>query len=77
MRRSVAEPSSLDEHQRVRNAIGSLTELQREALELAFFDGLTHRQVAEALATPLGTVKTRIRDGLLRLSAEMGARNRG
>lgn len=61
-----------EEHSRVRRAMGSLTDLQREALELAFFQDLTHAQVAEALGAPLGTVKTRIRDGLKRLSTEMG-----
>ena len=63
---------SLDEHRQVRKAMNALTDLQREALELAFFNDLTHRQVAEELGAPLGTVKTRIRDGLLKLSAAMG-----
>lgn len=61
-----------DERARIRRAMGSLTELQREALELAFFKDLSHTQVADVLQAPLGTVKTRIRDGLKRLSAEMG-----
>lgn len=61
-----------EEQRRVRAAMDSLTDLQREALELAFFQDLTHSQVAEALGAPLGTVKTRIRDGLKRLSAAMG-----
>lgn len=63
----------LDERHAVRRAMESLTGLQRQALELAFFHDLTHTQVAEALDTPLGTVKTRIRDGLQRLTAEMEA----
>lgn len=56
----------------VGGALATLTDLQREAVNLAFFDGLTHRQVAERLNLPLGTVKTRIRDGLTRLARTMG-----
>ena len=51
----------------VRTAVESLPLLQRLAVELAFFDGLTHAQIAEQLDVPLGTVKTRVRHGLLRL----------
>lgn len=61
-----------EDRSRVSDALGALTELQREALELAFFRGLTHREVAEELDVALGTVKTRIRDGLSRLAAAMG-----
>ncbi len=56
-----------DDHRRVNAALVAMTDLQREAVELAYFDGLTYRQVAEKLGVPLGTVKTRMRDGLSRV----------
>jgi RNA polymerase sigma-70 factor, ECF subfamily len=60
------------EYQQVREALSVLTDLQREAVELAYFQGYTYRQVAELLDTPLGTIKTRMRDGLIRLRDAMG-----
>ena len=58
--------------ERVRTAIAELTPLQREALQLAFFRGLTHVEVSEQLGIPLGTAKTRIRTALLRLRDLLG-----
>jgi RNA polymerase sigma-70 factor (ECF subfamily) len=58
--------------ERVREAIEQLTPAQREALELAFFQGLTHVEVSERLDIPLGTAKTRIRSALLRLRDILG-----
>nr|WP_299034601.1 ECF RNA polymerase sigma factor SigK [uncultured Pseudokineococcus sp.] len=60
------------EAEQVRRSLDVLTDLQRESVELAYYGGYTHRQVSEILGIPLGTVKTRLRDGLIRLRDEMG-----
>jgi RNA polymerase sigma-70 factor (ECF subfamily) len=60
------------EARRVRGALLTLTPVQREALELAYFGGYTHTEVATMLDLPVGTAKTRIRDGLIRLRDTMG-----
>lgn len=60
------------EARRVRGALNTLTAVQREALELAYFGGYTHTEVATMLDLPVGTAKTRIRDGLIRLRDAMG-----
>ena len=60
------------EQQAVRRCLGGLTELQREAVQLAYYGGYTYKEVGELLDTPLGTVKTRLRDGLIRLRDCLG-----
>jgi RNA polymerase sigma-70 factor, ECF subfamily len=60
------------EARRVRAALGDLTTKQREAVELAFLGGYTHTEVATMLDLPVGTAKTRIRDGLIRLRDALG-----
>ncbi len=55
------------DHQRVRRCLDGLTELQRESIRLAYYRGYTYPQVAHLLGVPLGTVKTRVRDGLIRM----------
>ncbi len=56
-----------EEAMRLRGVLQKLPADQRQAIELAFFDALTHHQIAERLNEPLGTIKARIRRGLLRL----------
>ena len=60
------------EQEQVRRCLGNLTELQRESVTLAYYGGYTYREVGELLDVPLGTVKTRLRDGLIRLRDCMG-----
>jgi len=55
------------EGQRVRRCLEGLTEVQRESVRLAYYGGYTYPQVAKLLGVALGTVKTRIRDGLIRM----------
>jgi RNA polymerase sigma-70 factor (ECF subfamily) len=56
-----------DRHERARAALAGLPEEQAQALRLAFFGGLSHREIAERTGIPLGTVKTRIRTALTKL----------
>jgi RNA polymerase sigma-70 factor (ECF subfamily) len=66
-----AVEASLD-RERVRRCLGGLTELQRESITLAYYGGYSYRQVAGLLGVALGTVKTRIRDGLIRMRDCLG-----
>ena len=59
------------DHEQVRAALHRLTERQRQVVDLAYFEGYTYREVAEILDAPLGTIKTRMRDGLIRLRSEL------
>ena len=58
--------------ERVRRCLSSLTEVQRESITLAYYGGYSYPQVATLLGTALGTIKTRIRDGLIRIRDCMG-----
>ncbi|HEU4350101.1 MAG TPA: sigma-70 family RNA polymerase sigma factor [Actinoplanes sp.] len=60
------------ERQQVRRCLDDLTQLQRQAVTLAYYQGHSYREVADLLATPLPTVKTRMRDGLIRLRDCLG-----
>ncbi len=60
------------DRQRVRRCMATLTPLQAESVKLAYYGGYTYPQVADLLKVPLGTIKTRIRDGLIRLRDCMG-----
>lgn len=54
----------LDERRRVTDCLDSLTDVQREAIQLAYYEGLTYVQVSERLAANLATIKSRMRDGI-------------
>jgi RNA polymerase sigma-70 factor (ECF subfamily) len=65
---SVAQQHDVE---RVRGAIATLTPIQQQAVQLAYYGGLSQSQISDTLHLPLGTVKTRIRDGLRRLAAAL------
>ena len=69
----VEEVESRLEAQRVRRCLDTLTELQRESVTLAYYGGYTYREVAGLLGVAVGTVKTRMRDGLIRMRDCLGA----
>jgi RNA polymerase sigma-70 factor (ECF subfamily) len=60
------------EAEQVRRCLSALTDTQRESVTLAYYGGYTYREVAELLKAPLGTIKTRMRDGLIRLRDCLG-----
>jgi RNA polymerase sigma-70 factor, ECF subfamily len=66
-----AVEASLD-RERVQRCLSSLTQVQRECVGLAYYSGYTYREVAELLGVPPGTIKTRMRDGLIRLRDCLG-----
>ncbi|MBV8789797.1 MAG: sigma-70 family RNA polymerase sigma factor [Mycobacterium sp.] len=53
-----------DERRRVAECLGALTDIQRQCIQLAYYDGLTYNEVSQRLAANLSTIKTRMRDGL-------------
>jgi len=67
-----AEAERRIEDRTVRTALAALTPAQREALALAYWGGCTQSRIAVLLGAPLGTVKSRVRDGLRRLRVELG-----
>lgn len=70
---TVAEAAEVRiEHERAHVALAALSELQRECVALAYYGGLTHTEIAARLGVPLGTVKTRLRDGMIRLRELLG-----
>jgi RNA polymerase sigma-70 factor (ECF subfamily) len=70
---SAEEAGMREQRARVRAALAGMAPEQQQAIELAFFNDLTHEQIAERLGAPLGTVKARIRRGLLKLRDLLGA----
>jgi|SRR5579883_202278 RNA polymerase sigma-70 factor (ECF subfamily) len=63
----VEQASLTERSQRVRNALKQLSEDQRQVLQMAYYEGLTQSEIAQRLHVPLGTIKTRARQGLLKL----------
>jgi len=74
---AVADTLHSEQREIVARALAALPEEQRRALNLAYFDGLTQSEIAEQLDTPLGTVKTRMRSGMIRLRELLGDQAKG
>ncbi|MEW2429239.1 sigma-70 family RNA polymerase sigma factor [Micromonospora sp. NPDC047644] len=73
----VEDVSARLEREQVRRCLDRLTPVQRESVTLAYYGGHTYREVAEKLQTPLPTVKTRMRDGLIRMRDCLGIEMEG
>ncbi len=71
--RAATASGSLAEQIAVRTALARLPEMERRTLELAYFDGLSQTEIAANLSTPVGTVKTRTRNGMIRLRRQLGS----
>lgn len=74
---AAAEAEHAERVLKARAALGKLPIEQREAIQLAFFDGLSHSEIAERTKLPLGTVKTRIRSGITKLRNVLDASEKG
>jgi RNA polymerase sigma-70 factor (ECF subfamily) len=68
-----ARPGDLDNQLLVRKAFGSLAVDQRVAIEMAYYEGMSQSEIADALREPLGTIKTRLRSGLLKLKQALSS----
>lgn len=69
----LADTMTAEMRRKLETALAGLQPGQKRALELAYFDGMSHSEIAAALGEPLGTVKTRIRQGLLRMRESLDA----
>jgi RNA polymerase sigma-70 factor (ECF subfamily) len=68
----VTRLSTMQQMQAVRVALEHLSENQRSVLEVAYFEGLTHSEIADRINEPLGTIKTRLRAALIEIRQEIG-----
>ena len=74
---AVADTLHAEQREIVARALATLPEEQRRTLKLAYFEGLTQSEIATQLGTPLGTVKTRMRTGMMKLRELLGEQMRG